>query len=132
MLRRCPRILLCCLHKGLGCGVENPMLPQGDWKWVDEAKEGAQQAKWGMVSSQAGDELLLRIDHSSSSRLQPREANSSVVVGLGLLKSYQDVGAASVGCSGSCSCLPSRFELLHNQKVTTLKPSSSIAHECDR
>lgn len=99
---------------------------------MDEAKEGAQQAKWGMVSTHAGDELLLRIDHDSSSkRLQPGETQLSVVVGLGLLKSYQNVGAASVSCSGNCSCLPSRFELLHDQQVTSLTlvlvcPSSAV------
>ncbi len=32
---------------------------------MDEAREGAQQAKWGMLSTKTGDELLLRIDHSS-------------------------------------------------------------------
>lgn len=85
---------------------------------MDEAKEGAQQAKWGMVSSQVGDELVLRIGGGSSSSMPAPEHNSSVVVGLGMLKSYQDVGAATVSCSGGCSCNPHHFQLLHDQQVS--------------
>jgi hypothetical protein len=40
------------------------------------------------------------------------------VVGLGLLKSYRDVGCARVSCSGRCSCPPEQFELLHRQEVS--------------
>ncbi len=75
----------------------------------------------------------MRISHSrkhsrdnSGQTLPPGESgegaslsmNSSVVVGLGLLKSYQDVGAALVGCSGGCDCKQRRFELLHRQQVS--------------
>ena len=43
--------------------------------------------------------------------------NSSVVVGLGLLKSYRGMGSAIASCSGDCSCIPDRFELQHSQEV---------------
>ncbi|EIE27713.1 hypothetical protein COCSUDRAFT_55699 [Coccomyxa subellipsoidea C-169] len=114
---------------------------KGEWKWVDEAREGAQQAKWGMLSTQAGDELLLRIDHNSPLPAQGDSgaSSSSVVVGLGLLKSYKDVGAAAVGCSGGCSCNQTRFELLHDQQVSqvywfyvfvTLSSQPTSAQDC--
>ena len=99
---------------------------------MNEAKEGAQQAKWGMVSSQPGDELLLRISrsHKQSSDTEgtlllggtegtpSANLNSSVVVGLGLLRSYRSVGTAVVGCSGGCACKQKRFQLLHMQQVS--------------
>jgi len=98
------------------------------WQWVDEAKEGAQQAKWGMVSSQVGDELVLRIG-GSSRPAQPH--NSSVLVGLGMLKSYQDVGAATVSCSRGCSCKPDHFQLLHDQQVSLpIETQNSMASSC--
>ncbi|BDA48467.1 hypothetical protein COCOBI_12-1460 [Coccomyxa sp. Obi] len=137
-------------------GIVNSIKKAGEWKWVNEAKEGAQQVKWGMVSSQPGDELLLRISRSrkhsrasvglgqallsgQSGESSSLELNSSVVVGLGLLKSYQDVGAAAVGCSGGCDCKPQRFELLHRQQVSQvywfyifveMLPQPNLAQEC--
>ena len=92
---------------------------QGRWRWLNEAKPGAQQAKWGYVSSTIGDELTLRV--RTSKRIAHltgfRAGNSSVLAGLGLLRSYMGMGAAAVACAQGCSCAPQVFELQHQLRV---------------
>ena len=92
---------------------------QGDWNWVNEAKQGAKQSKWGYISSSVGDELTLKLSRSNSaaSMLGLESGNSSVLVGLGVLKSYKDMGAAAVSCSQGCTCTPQVFEMQHKQEV---------------
>ena len=97
--------------------------PQGSWRWVDEAKAGSKQPKWGYVSDSVGDELTLRITEGPRSPrvlgLGGTGGNSSVLAGLGLLKSYRGMGAAAVSCAKGCSCTPQVFELQHKQEVRT-------------
>lgn len=94
---------------------------QGDWNWVNEAKQGAKQPKWGYISSSVGDELTLKLSRSKSaaSMLGLESGNSSVLVGLGVLKSYKDMGAAAVSCSQGCACTPQLFEMQHKQEVSS-------------
>ena len=82
---------------------------------MDEAKQGSKQPKWGYISSTVGDELTLRL--SPGRRAAQRPGNSSVLAGLGLLKSYRGMGAAAVACSQGCTCTPQVFELQHKQEV---------------
>ena len=88
---------------------------------MDEAKAGSKQPKWGYVSDSVGDELMLRITKGSRSPrvLGGTGGNSSVLAGLGLLKSYRGMGAAAVSCAKGCSCTPQVFELQHKQEVRT-------------
>ena len=92
---------------------------QGSWKWLNEAKPGSKQAKWGYVSSSVGDELTLRVRASKRAAPLPGfgAGNSSVLVGLGVLRSYTGMGAAAMACSQGCSCLPQIFELQHKPRV---------------
>jgi hypothetical protein len=52
---------------------------QGEWSWVNEAKKGAKQAKWGYVSSNPGDELTIQIRHRKSSGAGDRRQSSSAL-----------------------------------------------------
>ena len=92
---------------------------QGSWKWLNEAKPGAKQAKWGYVSSTVGDELTLRVRTTKRGAPLPGfgAGNFSVLAGLGLLRSYAGMGAAAVACSQGCSCTPQVFELQHQPRV---------------
>ena len=45
---------------------------QGSWQWVNDAKPGAQQPKWGYASATPGDELLLRIQPGSDRKALAR------------------------------------------------------------
>jgi hypothetical protein len=97
---------------------------QGSWQWVNDAKPGAQQPKWGWASATPGDELLLHIKPSSGKRqgaLAPlgedERSGRSVTVGLGMLTSWHGVGDARVSCSGGCTCLPETFHLNVTQQV---------------
>ena len=99
---------------------------------MDEAKAGSKQRKWGYVSDSVGDELTLRISKGSRPPrvlgLGGTGGNSSVLAGLGLLKSYRGMGAAAVSCAKGCSCTPQVFELQHKQEVSLLQatiPSSA-------
>ena len=52
----------------------------------------------------------------------------TVVVGLGLLRSYAGVGTALASCGAGCACDPERFDLIHKALVrlgscTLLLPS---------
>ena len=88
---------------------------------MNDAKPGAQQPKWGYASATPGDELLLRIQPSSSKKaLAPAGAlrlDRSVTVGLGMLTSWHGVGDAAVSCSGGCSCPAETFHLNVTQQV---------------
>ena len=93
---------------------------QGSWSWLNEAKPGAKQAKWGYLSSTVGDELTLRVRPSKRAAALPgfRAGNSRVLVGLGVLKSYTGMGAAALACSQGCSCASQVFELQHKPRVS--------------
>ena len=92
---------------------------QGSWKWVNEAKQGSKQPKWGYTSSAVGDALTLRVTRrrAAAPLLGFGGGNSSVLVGLGVLRSYKGMGAAAVACAQGCNCSPQVFELQHKQQV---------------
>ena len=59
--------IMCCASGGLGSAAVNSHIAltmgvhaQGNWRWVNEAKPGA-QPKWGYVSTVPGDRLTLRV-----------------------------------------------------------------------
>ena len=97
------------------------LYPQGSWQWVNDAKPGAQQPKWGYASAIPGDELLLRIQPSSGRKAlaaaDRKSLNRSVTVGMGMLTSWRGVGDAAVSCSGGCSCPAETFHLNVTQQV---------------
>ena len=99
---------------------------QGSWKWVNEAKQGSKQPKWGYTSSTVGDAVTLRVTRrkAAASLLGLGTSNSSVLVGLGVLKSYKGMGAAAVACTQGCTCSPQIFELQHKQQVGDLLDSN--------
>ncbi|CAL5223929.1 g6531 [Coccomyxa viridis] len=92
----------------------------GSWKWVNEAKQGSKQPKWGYTSSSVGDALTLRVSRSKAAAplLGFGGGNSTVLVGLGVLRSYKGMGAAAVACTQGCTCSPQVFELQHKQQVS--------------
>lgn len=45
------------------------------------------------------------------------QSNVTVVVGLGLLRSYAGVGTALASCGAGCTCDPERFDLIHKALV---------------
>ena len=45
------------------------------------------------------------------------QTNVTVVVGLGLLRSYAGVGTALASCGAGCTCDPERFDLIHKALV---------------
>ena len=87
---------------------------------MNEAKQGSKQPKWGYTSSTVGDALTLRVSRSRAAAplLGLGSGNSSVLVGLGVLRSYKGMGAASVACAQGCTCSPQVFELQHKQQVS--------------
>lgn len=93
---------------------------------MNEAKQGSKQPKWGYASSRVGDALTLRVSRSRSAGalLGFGRGNSSVLVGLGVLRSYAGMGAASVACAQGCVCSPQVFELQHKQQVGDLRIST--------
>ena len=46
-----------------------------------------------------------------------KPGNATVLVGLGLLRSYSGVGSAAASCGSGCTCAPERFSLLHKPLV---------------
>ena len=74
---------------------------------------------WGYVSSTIGDEITRRVRTGKRVAHLPGfgAGNSSVLAGLGLLRSYRGMGAAAVACSHGCSCAPQAFQLQHQPRV---------------
>lgn len=46
-----------------------------------------------------------------------KPGNATVLIGLGLLRSYTGVGSAVASCGAGCACAPERFLLLHKPLV---------------
>ena len=82
---------------------------QGSWKWVNEAKQGSKQPKWGYTSSAVGDALTLRVTRrrAAAPLLGFGGGNSSVLVGLGVLRSYKGMGGSSCGVRSGLQLQPS-------------------------
>ena len=51
-----------------------------------------------------------------------KPGNATVLVGLGLLRSYAGVGSAMASCGAGCACAPERFSLLHKPLVRARPP----------
>lgn len=90
-------------------------LVQG-FEWVNQAKPGAPQAKWGYVGTEPGAYLSIQVGFGH------REGSSSpasrkTVVSIGMLKSYRDMGIANISCNASsvakskCSCEQKQWNL---------------------
>ena len=95
---------------------------------MNEAKHGSKQPKWGYTSSTVGDKLTLRVSRSkaAASLLGFGRGNSSVLLGLGVLRSYKGMGAASVACAQGCTCSPQIFELQHKQQVGRFRTTNQL------
>ena len=46
------------------------------------------------------------------------EGRMPMTVGVGMLKSYQQMGVAEVACTQGCSCEPQAFDLHQEEKVS--------------
>eukprot|EP00884_Botryococcus_braunii_P008548 jgi/Botrbrau1/17695/Bobra.0166s0119.1 len=93
------------------------------FEWKNQAKEGAPQAKWGYVGLTPGSYLVIDVgsgDVGPSSNIAPRQT----IVALGVLKSYEDMGVATISCRSSHEhpkeCVCNNWQIdLHHQHHTS-------------
>lgn len=104
-------------------------LSQG-FEWINQAREGAHQAKWGYAGSQPGSSLSIQVgmgNATDGNATTPRQT----LVGLGVLKSYEGMGKASVSCvppshvqPQDCSCGFWQIDMHHEHHTSQVRNRS--------
>ena len=126
-------------------------LEMQDWAWVNEGRPTT-AAKWGFVSMTPGSVLnitvwlLLHGVHISERttcgvdmatavqvpvQAHERSTAQSVVLGVGLLDSYEHMGTAVVQCQAGCTCSTATFNTANPDRVSMIywKPVSVVMHQ---
>ncbi|KAG2493702.1 hypothetical protein HYH03_008216 [Edaphochlamys debaryana] len=81
------------------------------FEWVNEGKS-VHSPKWGFVSEVPGSELRILV----STKTEHEARKDNVLVELGYLRSYENVGRFKVKCVEGCACENTTLDGLHDQK----------------
>ncbi|KAL4444162.1 hypothetical protein ABPG75_011899 [Micractinium tetrahymenae] len=87
------------------------------WAWANEGKDEC-CPKWGLVSRKPGSSAFLTVD----THVEGLEQGDEVTVGIGYLRSYENMGVMEVTCvaeAGGCTCAPLQLDGHFPQEHTT-------------
>ncbi|KXZ48764.1 hypothetical protein GPECTOR_25g348 [Gonium pectorale] len=84
----------------IGPAFQQTVIHTNGFAWVNEGKN-PQLPKWGYVSDVPGMDIKFKINTMSSAG-----KTNDVIVELGYLRSYENMGKAAVACEGGCRCEP--------------------------
>ncbi|KAJ9512320.1 hypothetical protein QJQ45_012903 [Haematococcus lacustris] len=90
------------------------------FEWINESK--TPRPKFGMVATEPGSRLEISVDTTAGG--PTAKAGAMVVVELAHLKSYENMGKASVACEGGCTCQSTTLD-----GHTTLRNSQLHLHQ---
>ncbi|KAG2488213.1 hypothetical protein HYH03_013207 [Edaphochlamys debaryana] len=99
-------------HCLIGNALVGAVIHKAGFEWINEGKE-PHLPKWGFVATEPGSELRVMISTKTG---DANTANDNVIVELGFLRSYENVGRFMVRCIEGCVCPEASLDGLHEHR----------------